>query len=118
MKKKCVFVLLVFLSISVYAMKNENNSDYEAIFNSVVCNDLLKLKKLLIQNENEINILIKDGNHVFESVFIMDNCEAAELFFQYGLDVSFRNNEGYTLKTLILRTKNRKLISFLKKYGK
>ncbi len=118
MKKIYVFVFLIFTSLSAYTLESEINSNYEAIYNSVLCNNLLKLEKLLIKNESEINSIIKDGNHVFESVFIMDNCEAAELFFQYGLDISLRNNDGYTLKTLILRSNNKRLISFLNKYDK
>jgi len=110
--RKILIGLCLLLFVSPLFSQDLSGLVYDKMYNCVLSNDLNELEKLLDDCEN-INAVSKDGHHVFEAVFIMENCEAAELFISKGVDIEYINENGSSLKELMLETSNRKLISFI-----
>ena len=113
--KTRLLVAIFTLSIISVLSADEGSSFYEDIYNSVLTNDLDELSLLLEQCEN-INRVVSDGKHVFEIVFIMGNCEAAEMLLDAGVDLNYVSNDGISLKEKVLESHNQTLINFIPMY--
>jgi len=113
MEKNMILCILVLLSISVFAQSE--NTYYSEMYECILRNDLEGLSSYL-EKTGDINSVESDGYHLFECVFIMSNCEAAEMLLAAGLDVDYRNKDGLSLEEMIIQTKNKRLISLMVQY--
>ena len=115
MRKKGIIISILML-ICFMLFSQEKNQDYPLMEECIISNNLKALSNL-IANCDDINQVTLNGHHVFESIFIMDNCEAAEMLFSAGVDIHYRNKDGKTLRRMILDTDNRKLKSLMDEYN-
>jgi len=108
-------LLLFLLLISSVSFAQKQNDQYQKMYDCVISNQLTELEKLL-QNCKDINQITKNGHHIFESVFVMGNCDAAKLFFEKDINLSYINSDGKSIRELIKKGKNKTLKKLLKKH--
>ena len=107
-------VIMIFLTITSLALFAQNqNSRYSEMYDSIIANDL-ETHSFLIEKTENINLIEYDGHYLFESIFV--NCEAAEMLLAAGLDLSYKNKDGITIKEMILESNNKKLLSLMERY--
>ncbi len=94
----------------------ENINPTDELTNAVLENDQGKVKSILENNRKLVNTKNSEGKYPLEITLVLENCEMAELLFNYGADATAETSSGETIYQLAMKNENKTLKQIFAKH--
>lgn len=129
-KKSIIMLLLVVISITVYAISDEEDFHSTQVvsqektltsdtFSKAVLENNIELVNKIIRNKTvDINKKDSNGQYPIEMVLVMNNCEMAKILLESGANPYVATANGEVVYDIVMKKENKTLKNIFKKYSK